>query len=330
MILITGISGFIGKNIGEKLLTLNKRLRGLDIILPHEFGSAIEYIKGNILCNEVVIKSMEDIDCVIHLAAEHKDFGVKKEDYFKVNVEGTKILLEASAKFGVNKFIFFSSVAVYGNNSPSNEDTLPDPINFYGISKLEAEKEVIKWANEDKKRTAIIIRPTVVYGPGSKANIFRLIRQICDGKFIMVGNGNNIKSIAYVRNLVDATLFLMDKCNSGVHVFNYSDEPQLTTKQLVNLIAKIASRRLPSFYIPLKIAMSFGYGFDILGKITGKDFPITAARMKKFATSTCHQAYKIRKLGFVQKYSIEDGLREHIEWYLKNKENLDQIIDSSE
>jgi len=107
---------------------------------------------------------------------------------------------------------------VYGEQSSTTEETAPRPINPYGASKLAAEQEIVRWANEDKSRTAIILRPTVVFGPHSKANIFRLIRQVCDGRFLMVGSGKNIKSIVYVKNLVDATIYLKDKCQAGLHI----------------------------------------------------------------------------------------------------------------
>lgn len=330
MILITGNAGFIGKNLTTALLSKGERVRGLDIRPRKDQEKGFEQIEGNILDSSIVAKSFQDIDTIIHLAAEHKDFGIAESDYFKVNEQGTKVLLEEASKAGIKRFIFYSSVAVYGDQSSTTEETSPQPINPYGTSKLAAEKNVINWAEEDSNRTAIIIRPAVVFGPNSKANIFRLIRQVCDGRFIMVGNGRNIKSAAYVNNLVDATMYLMDKRPKGYSIFNYADEPHMETKELVNLIARIAGKKAKKFFIPLSIAIVGGFGFDILGKITGIDFPITAARMKKFTMPTYHRAERIRKFGFIPKYSIEVGLKNHIEWYLNKKKDLSEDINSSD
>jgi GlcNAc-P-P-Und epimerase len=330
MILITGNAGFIGKYLTSSLLEKGQNVQGIDIRPRIDILKGFKQINGNILDRGIVKQCMIDVDCIIHLAAEHKDFGVKEESYFITNVNGTKVLLDAASEAGIKKFIFYSSVAVYGDQTSTTEETSPRPVNPYGASKLAAEKEVIKWADEDKSRTAIIIRPAVVFGPNSKANIFRLIRQVCDGTFMMVGNGKNIKSAAYVNNLVDATVYLMDRCSQGYIIFNYADEPHMETKELVNLIGRIAGRKAKKFFLPLNIAIAGGFVFDILGKITRIDFPITAARMKKFTVPTYHRAERIRKFGFKPKYSIEEGLKNHIEWYLTKKKDLREDTNSSD
>ncbi len=329
-ILLTGNAGFIGTYLTKLLLKEGNFVKGLDIQPRKDLLQNFIQIDGNILNNKVVRQNLIDVDTVIHLAAEHKDFGISKEEYFQVNEQGTKVLLEEASRAGVKKFIFYSSVAVYGAQSGTTEETVPNPNNYYGSSKLAAEKAVIKWAEENKNRTAIIIRPTVVFGANSKANIFRLIRQICDGRFIMVGNGGNIKSIAYVENLVEATYFLMNKCSVGTHIFNYADEPHLSTKELVFLIKKISGRKSNTIHIPLNLALAGGYLFDAFGKITGYDFPVTAARMRKFVMPTFHKAKKIREFGFMPKYSIEEGLKQHIDWYKMGREKIIKESDSSE
>jgi len=330
MILITGNAGFIGKYLTTSLLKAGAEVKGIDIRPRRDSEKGFIQIDGNILDKELVRQNMTGIDCIIHLAAEHKDFGITEEDYFKTNVEGTKVLLSAAVATGVKKIIFYSSVAVYGEQSSTTEETAPRPINPYGASKLAAEQEIVRWANEDKSRTAIILRPTVVFGPHSKANIFRLIRQVCDGRFLMVGSGKNIKSIVYVKNLVDATIYLKDKCQAGLHIFNYSDEPHLQTKELVKLIGSIAGRKPKKFYIPLFLAVVGGIGFDLLGKITRIDFPVTAARMKKFTMPTYHQAKKIREFGFIPQYTIQNGLRQNIEWYKNVRDAISRESDSLE
>jgi GlcNAc-P-P-Und epimerase len=330
MILLTGNVGFIGKYLTNVLLGKGHGVRGLDVRPQADAQDGFTQINGNILDKNIVKQSMTGIESIIHLAAEHKDFGITEEDYFKTNLDGTKILLNAATEAGVKKFIFYSSVAVYGDQSSTTEETTPRPANPYGASKLAAEKEIIKWAEEDRSRMAIIIRPTVVFGPNNRANIFRLIKQVCDGTFLMVGRGENIKSIAYVENLVDATIYLLDRCSAGINIVNYADEPHLQTKELVNLIGRIAGRRPNNFFIPLSFASAGGFGFDILGKITGIDFPITAARMKKFTVSTYHRAERIRSLGFKPKYSIEEGLKRNVEWYFGQKKALNEDVNSSD
>ena len=118
---------------------------------------------------------------------------------------------------------------------------------------------------------------------------------------------------------MDANIFLIDKFKPGVQVFNYSDEPQMTISQIVETITNYLPHGTPKIRIPLGVAVAFGSLFDFLAKLTGYNFPITGIRMKKFATSTHHNANKIRKLGFEQKIEIREGLRRMVEWYLNTQ-----------
>lgn len=321
MILITGDSGFIGSYLTPFLINRGYLLRGIDLVPRNNSTLEYEQIVGDILDKEAVMRAMRGCDCIIHLAAEHKDFGISREKYFQINVDGTKKLLECASKFDVKKFIFFSSVAVYGSSPFPSEDTLPTPVNPYGESKLTAENLVQQWAREDHTRQAIILRPTVVFGPRNHANIFKLIQYVCDGRFIWIGKGENVKSLSYVENVVEATFFLMMKMEPGVEVLNYVDEPQMTTRELVSLIAAKAGLQVPKLSIPLEVALPAAKLFDVIGSFIQRDFSITSARIKKFNTTTCYQAEKIRSLGFKTPYSIEQGIEKNVRWY-KEELNL--------
>jgi nucleoside-diphosphate-sugar epimerase len=330
VILITGNAGFIGTYLTSALLIKGNEIRGLDIRPRNDTMKGFVQVNGNILDRESVLSSLEGVDVIIHLAAEHKDFGITKEKYFEVNEQGTKNLLRCASEKGIKRFIFYSSVAVYGAVQPSTEETVPSPNNYYGSSKLAGEAVVRKWAEEDPTRSAIIIRPTVVFGARNRANIFKLVRQVVEGRFVWVGDGGNIKSVAFVENLVDATLFLLHRMSPGLEIFNYSDEPQLTTRKIVEIIAKESGARVPRIKIPLGFALSVGKLFDVAGKLTRYDFPITAARMKKFNTATCHYSNKIRSLGFTAKYTIEEGFAQQIRWYREHFRSETMFHETSE
>lgn len=320
-VLIIGSSGFIGEFLTRKLTSIGHECVGFDITPPSEDLQKIcRCIKGNMLSREDILKAAQGVDLVITLAAKHHDFGVTREEFFHVNETGTKILLECCTELSLKKLVFYSTVAVYGTKEePTTENTLPTPDNYYGESKLAAEKLIHRWIEEDKSRSVIIIRPTVVFGPNNFANVHNLIDKICRKRFIFVGDGKNIKSVAYVENLVDATIFLIDRLEPGVQIFNYSDEPQLTISETVDTIATYMPYSIPKIKLPLWFAVTFGSIFDFLGKITGRNYPITAARMKKFATATYHKAEKIRKLGFVNQVDIKEGFRRMVKWYLETQ-----------
>lgn len=320
-ILIIGNTGFIGQFLIEKLTKMGHKVTGLDINPPSEtLKKLCECIIGDILSPEDVLRAAQGIDMIITLAAKHQDFGVTRAEFFKVNETGTKILLDCASKSEIKKIIFYSTVAVYGTQKePTTEDTLPTPDNDYGESKLAAEKLIQEWVKEDKSRCVIVIRPTVVFGPSNYANMYNLINKIYKKKFFFVGKGDNIKSVAYVENLADANIFLIDKLKPGIQIFNYSDEPQMNISQIIKTITNYMPHTIPKIKIPLTPALILTSIFDFLGKLMGYNFPITAARIKKFATSTHHKADKIRKLGFKQKIEIREGFRKMVEWYLNTQ-----------
>jgi GlcNAc-P-P-Und epimerase len=315
-ILITGGSGFIGSYFNEKL-TNHDKVINFDLREPINPTEHL-FVKGDLRRLDDVenVISNHKIEKIIHLAAAHHDFGIEPDEYFETNEAGTKILCEIASKYKIKDIIFYSSVAVYGDNkTPSHEEMDPIPSNDYGCSKLAAEKVLKEWVSESQERRVIVIRPCLVYGPRNVANMYNLIKQIDSGKFFNVGKGDNVKSICYVENIVEATLYVDEHINeSGFHVFNYADEPQLTSKQTANHIANCLGKKDQSSF-PIWLLLLAALPFDIIIKITGKNLPVSTARVKKFATETYHKAEKIRLFGFKSTYDNYQGLKKMVEWY---------------
>lgn len=318
--LITGNAGFIGGYLTRRLVSLGHSVTGLDINPDNPQREICNCITGDICDREIVMKALKSdrIDVIINLAAKHHDFGISEDEFFDTNEKGTKNLTECASTLNIGKFIFFSTVAVYGNQPiPTTEKLAPHPVSLYSRSKLAAEKVLECWVEDNPGREVLIIRPTVVFGPDNYANVYHLIKKIKQRRFLFVGNGDNIKSIAYVENLVEATVFLLNRLNPGVEYFNYSDEPQMTIKQIVDIISLYAGVKIPKIRFPLPLILLAVSPFDILEKITGCIFPITAKRIKKFNTATHHKADKIREMGFKQPFSLEEGFRRTLEWFAK-------------
>jgi len=114
--------------------------------------------------------------------------------------------------------------------------------------------------------------------------MYRLIQSVAKRRYIGVGDGDNIKSIAYVENIVAATLFLMDRMAPGVETFNYADSPHMTTFDLVTSIATNLQVKLPAIRIPKPLALACAFPFDIVAKATKKDLPLTAKRIENLPT----------------------------------------------
>jgi nucleoside-diphosphate-sugar epimerase len=313
-ILLTGGSGFIGSHFHNYLP--HDQLVNLDLISPVFYNQAT-FIKGDIRKEEDVIGVLkrEKIETIISLAAKHHDFGIGHDEYFDTNEEGTRVICSAASAYNIKKIIFFSSVAVYGlREETSNENMAPMPDAPYGASKLAGEKVLEKWAKDDPSRKVCIIRPALVFGPNNVANMYNLIRQIDSGLYFHLGKADNIKSVAYVENIVEAICYLKERMVPGVSVYNYADEPQLTTRQIGEVIAQALDKKI-RLTVPKSLGVMMGLPFDLLIKVTGKNLPISTARIKKLGTPTHHSAGKIFAEGFAPTYSTIDGLVKMVEWY---------------
>jgi nucleoside-diphosphate-sugar epimerase len=320
-VFVTGGCGFIGFWLCEKLGAQGWDVTSVDASPPMDTIAPppnVRFITGDLTNPQEWRHEMADSDLVIHLAAKHRFFGISEKEFYRTNVEGTKSLLDAMAVAGLRNLIFFSSVSVYGEQTlPTTEDTIPDPNSPYGKTKLRAEALVREWTAAGEGRNALIIRPTVVFGPGNRGNIYRMIKQVDSGLYFPVGQGDNVKSVAYVENLVEATIFLIRKGFQGVELYNYSDSPHMPFKAIEKLILDCLGkppRRIVLPYGPLMILLR---PIERLSERFGVSFPVGSA-VEKMNKTTHHIADKIRAVGFRPVVTLEEGFRRTIDWYRSN------------
>lgn len=310
-----GASGFVG----TRLLGLLKesgesyQLKNIDLQPSHFFNDLT--IIGDVRSQEQMDKELAGSDIVILLAAQHRDDVSPISLYYDTNVGGMEKTLKAMEKNGVKRIIFFSSVAVYGLNKKNpDEDHPKDPFNHYGKSKWQAEQVLQEWHKTHPDWNVNIIRPTVIFGERNRGNVYNLLKQISSGKFLMVGNGNNKKSMAYVGNIVAFVKYMIDKCTTGYNVFNYIDKPDFTMNDLVNHVEKVLGKHIPSTHFPYWLGMFGGYCFDLLAFITRKKLTISSVRVKKFCATTEFDATKVQKTGFKPPYTLGEGLARTLEF----------------
>ncbi|MFT4072395.1 MAG: NAD-dependent epimerase/dehydratase family protein [Dysgonamonadaceae bacterium] len=306
---LIGGSGFVGTNLLNILAKNNQYdLQNIDK-QPSSIWPSVTQI-ANVLEQTALQKLLKETDTVVLLAAEHRDDVSPVSLYYDVNVQGMRNTLHAMEANGVKRIIFTSSVAIYGLDKDNpNENTPADPFNHYGKSKWQAELVLQEWYKDHPDWNINIIRPTVIFGEKNRGNVYNLLRQIASGKFMMVGKGNNKKSMSYVGNIVAFINFLIENKKEGYHVFNYVDKPDFTTNDLVYHTGEVLGKHIPTTHIPYWLGMLGGYGFDLLAKITGKKLTISSVRVKKFCAVTQFDSSKAMNSGFVPPYPIEEGLR---------------------
>lgn len=327
-VLLTGGCGFIGSYLAERLLASGHEVASLDLVAPKPGSSFARSTVGDVRDLRAVRKALAECDAVFHLAAAHHDFGIARDTYFDVNERGAEVLVEAMDGAGIRRLCFFSTAAVYGDTpEPRHEGSPTNPVSPYGASKLAGERVFERWVAQGDGRTALIIRPTVVFGPKNFANMYSLIRQIDRGRFLRVGPGTNIKSLSYVENLVDATLMLWGKSDRpAFDVYNYIDKPDLNSRQIAEAVYAGLGKSPPGIAVPLPLALALALPFDAFIALTGRNLPVSSARIKKLASfQTKFEADKLGAAGFRPKISLSEGIRRMVSWYLAEGHARDPV-----
>jgi len=224
-------------------------------------------------------------------------------------------VLAAAERSRCRQVVFTSSVAVYPLNARSPDESFPTaPFNRYGQSKAEAERLIAQWAQADAKRSATILRLCVTFGEGNRGNVYNLLRQIAAGRFVMMGSGQNRKSMAYVGNVVEFLVSCLGD-GPGVHLYNYADKPDLSTREIVAIArAEIGCQDglLSRLSLPYPIALGLGYAADLVARVSGRKLPVSSIRVRKFCAETTVAAERVARRGFVRPFTLEEGLRRTI------------------
>ena len=308
MVAVIGGSGFLGTRLCELLRAAGQPFVIVDKRVSESFP------------DECVVADVRDADALervlpsdavwINLAAEHRDDVTPRSLYHDVNVEGARNICRAAAVKDVRSIVFTSSVACYGNApAGTGEDGAIAPFNDYGRTKFLAEEVFREWQGESPAtRSLAIVRPTVIFGERNRGNVYNLLRQIASGRFVMVGAGRNVKSMAYVGNVAAFLAFLAGEERGNVLV-NYVDEPSIDMNTLVGIarqeLAKPAETRLR---LPVWLGMALGRLADVAAAVSGRKLPVSAVRVRKFVSDS-HFAAGYSRLGFQPPFTMLDALR---------------------
>lgn len=326
-ILVTGASGFLGGHLIEEMVS-----KGYDVIGMVRKSSytgflrslGVELRMGDLTAPESLSQATEDIDVVIHLAAYYTFFG-KKDLYRKVNVEGTRLLLEAALKNGVGRFIYCSSTEAIGpvKNPPAEEDSLQNPSYEYGRSKLEAEKVVRSYGGRGIEYS--ILRPSGIYGPRNVNDIsYWFITAFAKNALptrIMVGDGKNLIQFAHVKDVVQGFLLVLEKSEvSKNQTYFISEDRAYTYLEVYRILAELCNRKPPRIHVPPILAKTFVMPVELFNRLRGKvDFTWRTSTVNDLTSNRAYSVSKaMRDLGFRPKYDLKTGLKETIEWYREN------------
>ena len=305
-ITVIGGSGFVGTNLCRQLSLKQQDFEIIDLKMSNQFPEKCKI--ADVRDAETLRKAITG-DVVVNLAAVHRDDVRDKSEYQRTNVDGAENVALVCEEKGISKIVFTSTVAVYGFAEPgTDENGVINPFNEYGRTKFDAEEKLRAWhANGDN--SLIIVRPTVIFGEGNRGNVFNLLNQIASGKFLMVGKGENKKSMAYIGNIV-AFLETCITTEQKYGVYNYVDTPDLTMNELVSQVRKkLKGKSEVGPRLPYWLGLVLGYVADLIAKISDKNLPVSSIRVKKFTSSTEFKSAKANLDNFQAPFSLIDGIR---------------------
>ncbi len=318
--LVTGASGFIGSALCAFLRAQSRAVRaavrsvdsmssadGLDVLAVGEVGVRTDWSPA-----------LVGVDCVIHCAARAHVMHEIEENALAacraMNVGSTVRLAEQAAALGVRRVVFLSSIKVNGESTdalprpfgaPDDEGVVdvPAPEDPYGVSKWEAEQAL--WAvSAQTGLEVVVVRPPLVYGPGVKGNLLRLLRWVASGVPLPMGAVHNQRSLLGLSNLVDLLLRCSEHPAAAGQTFLASDGQDLSTRQLIGLMAEGVNR--PARLLPVPVAL-----LQVGGSLIGK-----RAKVDRLVGSLQVDSGRAREqLGWTPPVSVEDGVREMARWY---------------
>jgi len=251
---------------------------------------------------------LKDTDCVIHCAGKAHEINENDpkilKEYQKINVEETYRLAELSAKAGVKRFIFLSTIGVLGNNTngrlPFSVNDNPNPVKNYAKSKYEAEKLLLSLSKKYELEV-VILRLPLVYGPECKGNLSRLKKLINFGIPLPFSLISNQRSLIGIENLIDLIIRCIDHPNAAGKTFLASDGEDISLPKLIKLIALSMNRKIFLFPVPLYLLKFLGSIFfrrDELDKLIG--------------SLRIDISYTKKTLSWSPSTSIENGIRRMI------------------
>jgi nucleoside-diphosphate-sugar epimerase len=312
-VLVTGASGFVGSALCSYLLKHGHNVIGTVRKLPVSPVLGVDYrIIGDLGTSTAWSDDVfSGVEIIIHCAARVHVMNEYVPDPLKefrqINTQGTETLARLAANAGVRRLIFLSSVKVNGENSslssPIDEMSPTIPKDYYGISKLEAEKSLFNIADETGLET-VIFRLPLVYGPGVKGNFLRLLKMVDRGIPLPFSLVNNLRSLINLNNLTDVVEACLTDPRAVGKTYMVSDSEDISTIQLITKMARALERPVRLWPCPLRL-------IELAGMLSGR-----SDETSRLLGSLRINSKKIYSdLGWIPPYTLTQGLSQISAWH---------------
>jgi nucleoside-diphosphate-sugar epimerase len=316
---VTGASGFTGSYLCKALVEKKYNVKALvrkNSNRENLENLDIQFIEADLADPDSIKGKIKDTDIVFHIAALYRQEGVSKDLFTKVNLDGTRIMLEESIASGVKRFVHCSTVGVQGeiSNPPATEEAPYKPGDHYQISKMAGEKLALSYFNEGKIN-GVVVRPVGIYGPGD-TRFLKLFKHIYKGNFKMIGNGNVLYHLTFVEDLVQGIILAGETPTASRQIYTIGGSEYLPLTDLANMIAQILDKPISKIHIPLWPVYTAAFLCEMICRPLGIEPPIYRRRLDFFTKDRAFDISKARKeLGYNPKVPLKAGLTRTAQWY---------------
>lgn len=323
--LVTGATGFIGGHLVNRLVGEGYRVRCLVRATSDTSaleGLGLELASGDLTDLGSVRSATAGCRFVVHCGALVSDWATT-EEIKRINVVGTRNVLDASVATSVERFVHFSTTDVYGYPGGRGIEESYSPSrfsNWYSETKLAAEAEVRRAERADRLEV-VILRPATVYGPRSEEVVGEMARAIRAGHMLLIGGGRAVAGLSYVENVVDAALLALRHDAAPSQAFNVTDGLEVTWRRFLGDVADGLGSPAPRWSMPYGVAyglaFSMEHGYRLVRRTTGiKAAPLLSRQAIHVLGK--NQDFSNRKLGellgWEPHFSYADGLAATLEW----------------
>ena len=324
LILVTGGTGLVGSHFAEQACKRGLKVRALcradsATELLKEWGA--EIVDGDLGRSESLEKSCDGATVIVHCAAKVGDWG-RTEDYRRINVDGTRSLLDTALKSGaLRRWIQISSLGVYAGTDHygTDETTLPNAagIDGYTLTKVESEQLVMEYIRRHQL-PAVILRPGFVYGPRDRTVLPPLMEKLSTGKFAYLGATDKLMNNTFVGNLCEAIWLGIDCTDQIGEVFNIRDPRAVSKKEFMDTICDAAGYESPLKVVPLPVAKFLAGALEKIWKLRGKQSAplVNSARIKFLGLNLDFSIEKaMGQLGYSPSVDFADAMKQTVKWF---------------
>jgi len=321
--LVTGASGFIGKHLVRILVEQGRDLRCLvrkTSDTQYLEDLEVELVYGDLLNKDSLKNIAKDVDIVYHLAGEI--YSNRSRDFYRVNFDGTRNLVEVCRPEKIEKFVFLSSIAAVGPNRNHeillNEQTPCNPVGPYGRSKLKAEQFLLQMFKK-YKFPVIIIRAPMLYGPLGQSDIITKILQLIQkGRIIIIGNGKNLRSFCYIDNLIQGLMAAERSKHSIGEIYFISDERVYTYKEIFQKIAEQFGKTVKEIHLPRWFGEICGFIFKSLSMMGIYSLPLYTG-WNMILDMACDIKKAKEKVNYKPKIETKEGLERIVKNFMQGR-----------